>query len=77
MKEWGAEGEQKLYHYKCEEQKLARGPYLPPANCNIPSKLIDTDRFVDYCQLLNALSSAWQHTLGNVGLFVVLIAMWS
>jgi len=77
MQQWGSEGEQLLYQYKCEEQELARGPYLPPASCNIPSKLIDKDRFVDYCKLLQALGSAWQHTLGSVGLFVVLIAMWS
>jgi len=74
MEQWGSEGEQLLYRYKCEEQKLARGPYLPPADCGI----VDKDRFVDYCQVLDALnSSAWQHTLGSVGLFLILIAMWS
>jgi hypothetical protein len=72
MRQWGAEGEQVLYRYKCEEQKLARGPYLPPTDCGI----VDPERFVDYCQRLNALSNAWQNTLGGVGLFLVLFAMW-
>ena len=35
-----------LYQYRCETQKLSKGPYLPPASCNIDGG--DT-RYVDYC----------------------------
>lgn len=73
MQQWGAEGEQVLYRYKCEEQKLARGPYLPPTDCGI----VDEKRFIDYCKKLDALSSAWRHTFGGMGLVLVLFALWS
>lgn len=54
MQQWGDEGLRFWYDFKCEEQKLSRGPYLPPPDCNIE----DPERFIDYCKVLNALGAA-------------------
>lgn len=54
VEEYGDVGLKYFYALKCEEQTLSKGPYLPPAECNID----DPQRFVDYCDLLSNIGGA-------------------
>lgn len=57
---------------RCEEQKLSKGPYLPPTSCGMGE---GAGRFVDYCKKVGSpdpeivattLYGQWQSAIGAV-----------
>lgn len=66
LSEFGSEARDLLYAIECEVQEVSRGPYLPPASCNIGEG--DAGQYVDYCSKLPGGAAVMKGKGGAEGL---------